>query len=71
MAGVRGEVGDGLALMARVISPTYYVCLNPGTFQNRTTSGWKLLELLSLIYGHRYSSKCRATVTEGENLEFY
>lgn len=66
MDGLRREVGDGPALVTRAISPTY-ICLNFGMFRKKTTSSWKPLELLSLIYCRHYYSKLGTAAIEGEH----
>lgn len=62
MGGMRGEVGDGLALITGVISPTW-VCLNLRIFRQGAASSWKPLGLLALIYWRRYYSQIRTAVT--------
>ena len=62
MGGMRREVGDGLALITGVISPTY-ICLNLRIFRQGAASSWKPLGLLALIYWRRYYSQIRTVVT--------
>lgn len=60
--GMRREAGDGLALITRVISPTY-VHLNFQMLHQRAASSWKPLGLLAFIYCCHSYSKIRAAVT--------